>query len=78
MKQIKKFLSLALLIVVFTSCTNEKTELKKSNYDIKQCNKPVYTIEDLNAYKKLIENNEIQGYNCSRFVLYERKDYKKQ
>lgn len=71
-----------LFIIVFfslllTSCTNDKVELKKSTYDIKQCNKKIYIKEDLADYKRLISDGEIQGYNCVGLYYMRDKDYKK-
>ncbi|RXJ68539.1 hypothetical protein CRV08_06840 [Halarcobacter ebronensis] len=72
-----KSLFIITLIFLFTSCTNEKIELKKSSYDIKQCNKKTYTNKDLENYKQLIKDNDIQGYNCVGLYYMRDKDYKK-
>ncbi|WP_044417131.1 tetratricopeptide repeat protein [Halarcobacter anaerophilus] len=73
----RTLLFLALIILLFSACTDEKTELKKSNYDIKQCNKETYSNKDLEEYNQLIEDGEIQGYNCVGLYYMREKDYKK-
>ncbi|WP_044417136.1 tetratricopeptide repeat protein [Halarcobacter anaerophilus] len=73
----RTLLFLALIILLFSACTDEKIELKKSNYDIKQCNKETYSNKDLEEYNQLIEDGEIQGYNCVGLYYMREKDYKK-
>ncbi|RXJ99657.1 hypothetical protein CRU98_06420 [Arcobacter sp. CECT 8986] len=74
---IKSLFILIIFSMLLASCRDEKVELKKSIYDIKQCNKRIYTKEDLEDYKKLIKDGEIQGYNCVGLYYMRDKDYKK-
>ncbi|MGB5918096.1 SEL1-like repeat protein [Arcobacter sp.] len=43
----------------------QEVELKNSKYDITQCIKVKYTKEDIENYKKLINQGELQGYSCA-------------
>ncbi|SKB24740.1 tetratricopeptide repeat protein [Malaciobacter marinus] len=74
---IKSLFILIMFSMLLASCRDEKVELKKSTYDIKQCNKKIYTKEDLADYKRLILDGEIQGYNCVGLYYMRDKDYKK-
>ena len=80
MKFIKKLTIIILSIFItlnITACSESKsTEIKKSSYDIQQCNKVSYTKKDLEDYKKLIDSGEIQGYNCIGIYYMRAKDYK--
>jgi uncharacterized protein len=61
------------LFLFLTACSAKEVELKKSTYDIAQCNKESYTPDDLKSYKALIDQGELQGYNCVA-LYYSRKD----
>ncbi|MFK2823964.1 tetratricopeptide repeat protein, partial [Arcobacter sp. YIC-80] len=77
MNYLKKSILLIFVLLTITACSESKSvEIKKSNYDIKQCNKESYTKEDLEDYKKLVEQGEIQGYNCIGIYYMRAKDYK--
>uniref|UniRef100_UPI003D145B61 hypothetical protein n=1 Tax=Sulfurimonas sp. TaxID=2022749 RepID=UPI003D145B61 len=53
---------LPFLLLFFSACNKEKdllsvkpNELKKSSYDISQCKKKSYTLDDLKSYELLID-----------------------
>jgi len=81
-KKFKILSSLFVIVLILTSCTNvNQPDVKyvlKTDFDLETCKKESYVKEDLKKYKKLIENGEIQGYNCAGiYYIKTSKDYKK-
>ncbi|MGB7401276.1 MAG: tetratricopeptide repeat protein [Arcobacter sp.] len=54
----------------------QEVELKNSKYDITQCIKVKYTKEDIENYKKLINQGELQGYSCAGIYYMRQGDFK--
>lgn len=71
-----KLIRLFILFLFLINLLNAQT-IKKENYPIFQCNKNIYTKEDLEDYKSLIQLGETQGYNCIGLYYMRKNDYDK-
>ncbi|RXJ83032.1 hypothetical protein, partial [Arcobacter sp. CECT 8985] len=71
----RTIIKLIMLITLSIIILNAQ-ELKKSEYDINKCIKIKYTKEDIKKYKKLIQEGEIQGYNCAGIYYMRQGNFK--
>ena len=76
-KLLKIFILFFFFLFLTTSNAYQMLELKKSTYDIAKCNKESYTQDDLKSYKALIDQGELQGYNCVGIYYVREKNYDK-
>jgi uncharacterized protein len=76
-KLLKIFILFFFFVFLTTSNAYQMLELKKSTYDIAKCNKESYTPDNLKSYKALIDQGELQGYNCVGIYYVREKDYDK-